>query len=1104
MNDSALQADWIPSETFVLRAIDLFNWGPFGGRHSVDIHPAGTAIIGPTGSGKTTLVDALMTLLVAQPRYNLASTGGHESDRDLISYIRGVSGAGNETGDNRHVARSGRTVTGVSATCTREGQRVEFGALFWLDSGSFANAERRDLWFFSENAEQSLDQWLTLHDEGGARALKQIGRDTPRLRVFDTKRAYLAHLRRFFEVGDNAFTLLNRAAGLKQLNSVDEIFRELVLDDHSAFDRSAEVASEFDNLTAIYRELEVARNQQQTLAPIESLSQQYDATRTEEDRLRRVMTVLPLWFALIAERLWNDRLVRLDSQLHLIAEEIDNATLGLADRQRWVDSCHDKYLTDGGGTIEELKARIESQREVVADRRRNAADYQRLTAALSLPTDLDEATFTSNQTIAAQRITLLTERIGEQQLRLYEIGAIRMQHQDTVDSLHAEITAVRSRPGSNIPIRHQEWRSQLAEAINTPEASLPFVAELIEVKPEFSAWRGAIERAIGGNRVRILVPPDQAQPALHWINERDNRLHVRVLEANPPARPPVFMHDGFVGKLNFKAHALREPMKALLAASDLHCVDSPEALRQTPHAMTVQGLMSAGRDRFDKMDQESLHKGWVTGFDNKDQLASLTEASRIAVEALDATNKRYDAAQKAVEVSRQTQTQLSHLLDLRFTAIDLPAAAQVLEDLNQRLALLSDPDSDSGRAKQAYEAACIGRDEAQQSLQELRERRTALNERRSAAAAQQQRARQRLGDGLTDEDRSLAEASFPALTDADTDHLADRERDARDVCDGKTRAIADQRSHLTQRLVRQMEQAKKVDTGALVESGSAIGDVPAYLARLLVLTEEALPEKLTRFQLYLTQSSDQGVTQLLAEIDSEVSAIEERIEELNHTLRLVDFQDNRFLRLLPKRVTHESLRSLERARNQLRSAVLKDDQGEAHYRALEHLVTILRDANDSKRNLASRALLDPRYRLQFSYAVVDRSTDEVIETRKGSQGGSGGEKEIIASYILTASLSYALCPDGASHPLFGTVILDEAFSKSSQVVAGRIITALKKFGLHPLFVTPNKEMRLLREHTRSAILVHRKAFNATLTSITWEELEAQAQLRRKHVAEISD
>src|SRR5690606_41470840 len=107
----------------------------------------------------------------------------------------------------------------------------------------------------------------------------------------------------------------------------------------------------------------------------------------------------------------------------------------------------------------------------------------------------------------------------------------------------------------------------------------------------------------------------------------------------------------------------------------------------------------------------------------------------------------------------------------------------------------------------------------------------------------------------------------------------------------------------------------------------------------------------------------------------------------------------------------------------------------------------------------------------------------------------GGEIEIIASYILTASLSYALCPEGAPKPLFGSIVLDEAFSTSSQAVAGRIVSALREFGLHPLFVTPNKEMRLLRDHTRSAILVHRKGVKSTLASISWEELEAHAQRR---------
>jgi uncharacterized protein YPO0396 len=159
------------------------------------------------------------------------------------------------------------------------------------------------------------------------------------------------------------------------------------------------------------------------------------------------------------------------------------------------------------------------------------------------------------------------------------------------------------------------------------------------------------------------------------------------------------------------------------------------------------------------------------------------------------------------------------------------------------------------------------------------------------------------------------------------------------------------------------------------------------------------------------------------------------------------------------------------------------------------MVTLLRDASERKKTIGARELLDPRYRLQFSVSMIERNSGDIVETRTGSQGGSGGEKEIIANYVLTASLSYALCPPGSDRPLFGTIVLDEAFSRTSHVFASRIINALEVFGLHPLFVTPNKELRLLREHTRSAILMHKKGQRATTTCLSWEELERYAHDR---------
>jgi len=121
---------------FFLRSITVFNWGPFNGLHKpAEIDPAGTAVIGATGSGKTTLVDALMTLLVARPVYNLASTGGHDkNDRSVTSYVRGVKGMTDEAGGRDTVLRSGKTVTGISAEYFNGERIYTIGGLLWFDS----------------------------------------------------------------------------------------------------------------------------------------------------------------------------------------------------------------------------------------------------------------------------------------------------------------------------------------------------------------------------------------------------------------------------------------------------------------------------------------------------------------------------------------------------------------------------------------------------------------------------------------------------------------------------------------------------------------------------------------------------------------------------------------------------------------------------------------------------------------------------------------------------------------------------------------------------------------------------------------------------------
>ena len=1094
MSDHQLQLapeeDYVASKEspHLLHQLEVFNWGPFCGLHRAVFDPNGTAVIGPTGSGKTTLVDALMTLLVAQPRYNLASTGGHESDRTLISYVRGVLG-GDGSGGREEVLRPGKTTTAISATYCGGEHTIRLAGLLWMDGTSNAAEDLKRRWLFSVADNQSLEQWLRLLHDEGVRDLMRMGRETAGLRIFESKTAYLARVRRFFDVGENAFTLLNRAAGLKQLNSIDDIFRDLVLDDHAAFDRALEVAGEFDNLAAIHAELETARRQQESLVPVAEEHQRLLNSQKKVDRFRTLKRIVPIWFAIVGREKWSKVMSQLSAERDKLEAKLANEQEKAKACGARVDILRQRYLELGGNVIGELEKTIEVQRERVKEKSKHAGHYGILIKSFELPNEISEETLRRNQAwLLDHRDEVQKQHDGQQEKTLTALSQQR-ELETTLRDTESTLRKVHDRPGSNIPPQFQDFRAELADQLSLREADLPFLAELIEVKPEETAWRGAIERAIGSDRLRVLVPEDHIDLALRWVNNRDNRLHVRLQRAQHNRDAVMFLPDGYSRKLSFKSHPLEGAAKRLLAGRDLHCVSSPTALKTTEHGLTIQGMMSGRQGKFEKQDQRRLDQDWMTGFNNKDQLETLARQ-------LNTVRKSLEEGIAASQRHRKELTQLAErlktidaIVQLDFSEIDLPGAEAELAQSEARLNALLDPKSDTSQARAAYDSENRILESIREDISERKTESAVLESKHIQAEQEHDKAKDRVADGLSDEEMLLAKANLAVAPNIAAQQMDTEERRQATEVENKLNEQVERISEIEKRLVRLMGEARRVDTGALADTGSEIEDIPAYLERLRVLNEEALPEKRSKFLEYLNRSSDQGVTQLLAGITEEVDAIEHRIGELNQTLVKVDFRSGRYLQLQPQRIKDERLRTLDTAMRKVRAAALKDDGGESHFKALQEMVKILRDAGENRRQQSSRALLDPRFRLQFFVVEVDRQTGDRSPPRSGSQSGSGGEKELMASHILTASLSYALCPPEANRPLYGTVVLDEAFSKSSPSAAARIIEALRIFCLHPIFVTPNKEIGLLKQHTRKVICVQRPGKEASLASISWEKLE---------------
>jgi len=453
------------SASYRLHALHLYNWGAFAGRHQASISPDNSAIIGPTGSGKTTLIDALMTLLCQHPRYNLASTGGHESDRDLVSYLRGASGPGHEAEGSAHLARQGRCVTGLAAQLRGADDDgagdIWLGAILWLDGSSSAQADMGRRWFFAQGGGHSLDLWLEEHHSGGARALSRLVKNSDGLEMFSSKSAYLARVQRFFEIGPNAFTLLNRAAGLKQLNSIDEIFRDLVLDDHSAFDDALRVADSFDELAAIHAELELANRQCLALLPLRELAQQEARQQQALQDQRLLHAALPHWCARLGQQQWAARCADLQQQLNAQAQRISAQEQQLEQARQQEQTLLEAYLRAGGGDIELLRRSIATQQDQCRQRAQHWAQFQQLAGQIDLPVaqPFGAAQLAQLQAQAAPALAQLQNQAAALQEALEDAVAQERNAHAALAQLQDEITAVRQRPGSNLkfPRRQREF-----------------------------------------------------------------------------------------------------------------------------------------------------------------------------------------------------------------------------------------------------------------------------------------------------------------------------------------------------------------------------------------------------------------------------------------------------------------------------------------------------------------------------------------------------------------------------------------------------------------------------------------------------------------------
>ena len=171
---------------FRLSRLELYNWGTFGGRvWSLGLDGQNTLLTGDIGSGKSTIVDAVTTLLLPAQRisYNKAA-GADTRERSLRSYVLGYykTERNEVTGATRPVAlRDGSAYSVLLGVFTNPGwdATVSLAQVFWLRGDLVGQPDR-----FYVTADRALSVTGDFADFGSdISALRRRLRAAPGIRV---------------------------------------------------------------------------------------------------------------------------------------------------------------------------------------------------------------------------------------------------------------------------------------------------------------------------------------------------------------------------------------------------------------------------------------------------------------------------------------------------------------------------------------------------------------------------------------------------------------------------------------------------------------------------------------------------------------------------------------------------------------------------------------------------------------------------------------------------------------------------------------------------------------------------------------------------------
>jgi len=1082
-----------------LNYMELFNWGTFHNKvYRIEPRGNNSLLTGANASGKSTLIDALLTLLVPAKKdrfYNQSSGNEKKGDRTEETYVLGNYGnmqSEGEASTRKQQLRDKNTYSVILASFTNNFKNVV--TLFQVRW--FVNGELKCTFGFSTKALHITDDFSTFDAKGYWRKTldRKYNVNVPKKQIefYDTIKDYKDRIVHSMGLrSDKALTLFNQIVGVKVLNDLDDFIRNNMLEQRDTEEEYNRLNDSFARLIEARTTIEKVSEQIEQLKPIDEKARQLEniAKALRELQTTREMTVY--WFAQKNMEMANAKLVELNEKLSKLNEELTKLNADkeeLKERERSLSLAIEN--DNVGQQIKAIEKEMLGLERTKQSRQKKFDEYNKKVREVGFSENPAEVQFLENREKArAERDNCeatLNEKNEEWRLAKNEeerIGEAITSNIETLNTLQKN--------KNNISGRVAEIREMILQEVHAKPEEVPFIGELIRVKDSEKVWENSIEKILHNFALRLVVPEKYYRQVSQFVNGHDlqGRIVYQRYENTISLTSFQFREyneNSLIEKIEFNPKSIySEWVKDVIIENyNYICVDDlDEFYRYGEKVVTKEGLIKSTHNKHEKDDRPQINRreNYVLGWNNKEKIAAIKEIVR---------GLQDDQKQKVNDI-REINTKIKEIGKRKDCFDDIFKLYTKYEEINWEETARTI--QEKKEEKENLEAANSKVKELQEQLQKVQ---TALKTLEDVTIKSKDReiyqieqvelvtANKRLVEaqsilnttGVVDV--SSFEGSNPEVLDINYDNSEERQKSFQSNIKQQEEEKKEEKNKIEREVSALITQFKNPSEEILQKYRDWRSDVHTlpdaqhlhliseYQKFYEKLKKEDLVRHEQRFNSYLHETLTNQVSSFRMFFVGWEKSIKDTIEMLNKSLKAIDFSTSpsTYIQLVNFKKANTDIaefrKELEGAIPNIREVDASIDGRRNHFeQKIQPLIQHLRDEQWRRKGMDVRNWYS--YRAEEFY----KETEQKRNVYESMGQLSGGEKAQLTYTILGSAIAYqfGLTKDGLQSNSLRFIAIDEAFKAQDEDKARYLISLCKQLHLQLLVVTPSDNIHIVED-----------------------------------------